>query len=442
MSFFFRKSVRLGGGARANYSQSGVGFSFGVKGLRVSTGSRGTYINMGIGGIRYRQKVGGPYGQQIPEPTRVPSPPPLQNGTPIPNATVDQMVDSNSNEALERLNSAVQQPAYAWIFIASGVVLGLALAVIHPIIFCGTIVFAIFLAFLAHKFDIERKTYSLEYHFDEATRHRWNDIGTAFQALSKSQSLWRILTMDPNYDWKRNAGASALLNRFRATVAQHPANYISCNLTPYCLNIGNQQMFFFPDRIYIYENGKYGAVEYTGLDIQAGSTRFIENETVPSDAQVVGSTWQYLNKNGTPDRRFNNNRQLPIANYGVIEIRSSIGLNVLLHTSSLNAAHQFNTFFHQNHFSTPNSTSNQQARAQQPQRPTQPTPQPTPTCYQILNLSPNCTKEESATKYWQLAMSYHPDKVNTLPNEFKLLAHQKMSEINNAYAELKRIRGW
>lgn len=60
------------------------------------------------------------------------------------------------------------------------------------------------------------------------------------------------------------------------------------------------------------------------------TTRFIEEEAVPKDAEVVGRTWKYVNKSGGPDRRFKNNRELPICLYGEIELRSESGLNTVL----------------------------------------------------------------------------------------------------------------
>ena len=59
-------------------------------------------------------------------------------------------------------------------------------------------------------------------------------------------------------------------------------------------------------------------------------TRFIEGDGVPSDATVVDQTWRFVNKNGGPDRRFNNNVQLPIVNYGVLRFSSANGLNIHL----------------------------------------------------------------------------------------------------------------
>lgn len=454
MPFSFRKSVRLGSGTRMNLSKSGVGFSVGTRGFRVSTGPRGTYINMGTGGIHYRQKIGGPYGAPAPTPGPTPAQTPFvfQTGTPIPNASADELVESTSAAVVERLNSTIQQPAYAGAFIAGGVVGGLVFAAIHPIL--GALVFglALYLASIARNMDNERRTYSLDYKLDEPTRQRWIAMNMAFHELAKSQALWRITTHDPTYDWKRNAGATSLLSRVNSTLAQQPATYIASNLTPYCLHIGNQHIFFFPDRIYIYQNKIYGAVEYGALSINTGQTRFIESDVLPSDAQVVGQTWQYVNKNGGPDRRFNSNRQLPIAAYGVVELQSTTGLNVILHSSSLNAAQQFGALYQQARLQTAQPAYEQQAQRQQPpprphpqqqQRPPAPTPPPPiANCYQVLGLTPACTKEEAAAKYRQLANSYHPDRVNHLAPEFKMLAHQKMTEINNAISELKRLRGW
>lgn len=42
MGFRYRKSINLGGGFRINLSKSGIGYSWGVKGYRVTKTARGT----------------------------------------------------------------------------------------------------------------------------------------------------------------------------------------------------------------------------------------------------------------------------------------------------------------------------------------------------------------------------------------------------------------
>lgn len=68
MGWSFRKS-RSFGPFRINLSGSGLGFSFGVKGVRISSGKRGTYVNLGVNGIHYRQKIGGKTNDSHNHPT-------------------------------------------------------------------------------------------------------------------------------------------------------------------------------------------------------------------------------------------------------------------------------------------------------------------------------------------------------------------------------------
>jgi len=80
---------------------------------------------------------------------------------------------------------------------------------------------------------------------------------------------------------------------------------------------------------------------YKNINYYGDVSRFIESEGVPSDAIVVDYTWRFLNKNGTPDRRFNNNYQIPICNYSVYTFHSSQGLNEKISTSKLNGFDNF-----------------------------------------------------------------------------------------------------
>jgi hypothetical protein len=107
------------------------------------------------------------------------------------------------------------------------------------------------------------------------------------------------------------------------------------------MRLGKQTLYFFPDRILVFEGPEVGAVSYDSVSVVLGQTRFVEENGVPADAQIVDSTWRYVNKNGTPDRRFNNNRELPVVLYSQIRISSPAGLNIALESSNLNKAAAF-----------------------------------------------------------------------------------------------------
>jgi hypothetical protein len=56
--------------------------------------------------------------------------------------------------------------------------------------------------------------------------------------------------------------------------------------------------------------------------------------------------------------------------------------------------------------------------------------------YKILDVSKDASSDEIKTAYRNLIKHYHPDRVATLPREFRELAHEKMVELNIAYEML------
>ena len=57
MGLFFRKRIKLSKLLNLNLSKSGFGFSFGVKGLRISENKNGVYLNAGRNGLYFRKKI-------------------------------------------------------------------------------------------------------------------------------------------------------------------------------------------------------------------------------------------------------------------------------------------------------------------------------------------------------------------------------------------------
>jgi len=125
-----------------------------------------------------------------------------------------------------------------------------------------------------------------------------------------------------------------------ATVALALPPYFVTNIEIPSISAGGIILYLFPDRILVYQGNQVAAIPYQQLLFSAGTTRFIESGIIPSDSTKVGNTWQYVNKNGNPDRRFKNNPQMSIMEYGEIFIRGQ-GLTICLHVSKIEAADTF-----------------------------------------------------------------------------------------------------
>ena len=103
----------------------------------------------------------------------------------------------------------------------------------------------------------------------------------------------------------------------------------------------SELLIILPDKVFFVRKRKVGLIDYSDFRISVSSVRFVETDPVPKDAQVVGQTWQYVNKNGTPDQRYKNNRQIPVCLYGQVFLRSSSGLNVELQISNIQNTRDF-----------------------------------------------------------------------------------------------------
>jgi hypothetical protein len=182
---------------------------------------------------------------------------------------------------------------------------------------------------------------------------------------------------------------------------------------------------------------------YSDLKLDAASTRFIEESVQTSDSKQVGSTWRYVRKDGGPDRRFNNNRELPVMLYGEVYVSSSGGLNLVLHTNNMESASSFAATF--------KAFQNERAHGIAAELPSSSQKALNKQCYEssscpadivqamsVLGIKPGVTLEEVAVAYRHMAQMYHPDKTNGLGPELQQLADERMKEINSAHQEVKQ----
>ncbi|MDD3825642.1 MAG: J domain-containing protein, partial [Anaerolineae bacterium] len=207
------------------------------------------------------------------------------------------------------------------------------------------------------------------------------------------------------------------------------------------IQFDSMQLFFLPDQVYVFQGGRYGAVSYNTLKAGVSSTRFIETETVPSDATVVDRTWRYVRKDGGPDMRFRNNRQIPVVEYGHIELSLQPETTLHLYVSSLERVRQFGDALHDYQRHCRNLAGSAARTDKQPkQRPkakvSNESKDESP--YAILNVSPSASKEEIVAAYRQAAKMWHPDRVAGLAPEFRELAEKRMKAVNAAYETLMR----
>ncbi|MBS0357308.1 MAG: DUF4236 domain-containing protein [Proteobacteria bacterium] len=340
MGFYLRKSISVGP-LRFNLSKSGIGVSTGIKGLRFGIGPRGNYIHMGHSGIYYRATLppSSASRKQSPQPALSP-PPQIPPGTHAPleeieSADISQIVDSSSRELLDELNrKRAKTRLYPVVAIASVVIIGFGISSNWPTWLLAMLAVAGTVGtYAAHARDELEKTVVLFYDFDSDMEATYAQLHSAASQLGSCAAAWHIEASGKVHDRKYHAGASNLVRRKNTFIKKAEPPYVKTNVETIAVNVGRQTLHFFPDRVLIYDTNGVGAVGYPDLRVDVNTTRFVESESVPRDAEVVDRTWKYVNKSGGPDRRFKDNKELPVCRYEEIALSSQTGLNEVLQLS-------------------------------------------------------------------------------------------------------------
>lgn len=340
MGFYLRKSIRLGP-LRFNLSKSGVGISTGITGLRFGVGPRGNYIHMGRNGIYYRATI-----PSSVEPTKPRVHPPSSGNQKVPSGThepleeiesahVSQIVDTSSRELLDELNQKRSKtPLWPLVAAASIAIMGFGIFLRWPIwLLALLLLVGIIGIYVAHARDILNKTVVLLYDFDPEMETAYMELHNAASQLAHCAAVWHIEASGKVRDRKYHAGASDLVRRKNTFIRKTEPPYVKTNVETIAVGVGRQTLYFFPDRVLVYDQDGIGVVGYQTLRIRVITTRFIENEALPRDAEVVDRTWKYVNKSGGPDRRFKDNTELPVCRYEEISLSSSTGLHEVLQVS-------------------------------------------------------------------------------------------------------------
>lgn len=348
MPFYIRKSISAGP-FRFNFSKGGVGVSVGVRGLRIGTGPRGHYIHAGVGGLYYRASLGNagkPKASGL-RPQHFPQISFEQDGVTmvqVDSGDVMLMHDETFSELLDEVNAKSGQvrmsSALLWAPTIVGAIAGLLSG--GP----GLLLAALALPgwAMGRWLDSYRRSTVLYYDLEGDAEAAYKQVAEGFDGLMQCSGKWHIEAGGAVTNltaWKRNAGASHLVKKKPTSLTYELPSVIKSNVSPPALRVGRQVMYFMPDVVLVKDGSRVGAVDYRDLHIRWQDSRFIEDGSVPSDARIVGHTWKHPNKSGGPDRRFKDNRQIPICLYETIHFQSNSGVNELVEFSRTGRAADF-----------------------------------------------------------------------------------------------------
>ena len=176
----------------------------------------------------------------------------------------------------------------------------------------------------------------------ERQQHFFNDMVAAFEKLCGCEKIWFISSEKANTSLKSSAAYS--VERKKTVFAKGCFNHVT---TKFC-----EQVPMFRDLYYSYyiypqfvvkakTPVNFEIIPLDKISISYKPQRFVESAyewNWPKDGQIIERTYQYVNKDGTPDKRYTLNKLVPVYLYGEISVDE---LGLTYHTSKNDVAESF-----------------------------------------------------------------------------------------------------
>lgn len=148
----------------------------------------------------------------------------------------------------------------------------------------------------------------------------------AFERLRTANRIWDVTA--ENLGAQYRSLATAAIERQPVNLGYRALKHLDPSMKAlHFRNANGADVYIFPQIVAVQDDQRgLGLIELTNVHVNYSSTQFFEDETVPPDTDVVGHTWRYTNKDGSRDRRFRENYQIPVVVYGQLDFTSSSGL--------------------------------------------------------------------------------------------------------------------
>ena len=181
-----------------------------------------------------------------------------------------------------------------------------------------------------------------------------DDISIAFDALVKAglalkKSALGVthtseVFLDDYTGRKGFGGANKLVSDASVEIQTAIPRHVEANFSPLCISVDTRNLFFLPHILVVQNGNDVSARSYDAVHLHVSEWN-MQVQHVPAGSEFVGYVWKFMNKGGGPDRRFNNNFQIPVIRTWEVDFAiDSIG-ELHLAFSSRSAVHDFAAAF-------------------------------------------------------------------------------------------------
>ncbi|MCG2611815.1 DUF4236 domain-containing protein [Flavobacterium sp. SM15] len=362
MAWNYRRRIKVIPGVYMNLSKSGVSTSIGVRGASLTFGKSGTYANTSIPGIGLynRQKISNNLNSNNYNPQNIETDILEDN---IFSADVQEITSQNMQGVKEAIITAHEQRrdlkndllkvkatlgSSKLKLTASYVLLyGLIKKEISNNI--KTDIASKKEAIKQIEEQIDNCYVGLEIEFDNEIKVQYDKIVATFRNLITSHKIWDVTSAHAHDRKTTRSAASTVVNKRDVKFGMKSIPDIRSRFEAlYFNNANGADLYIYPNFIVMYSSrSKFAVIGFDEIDFSHSYCRFIESGPIPRDTKVIDKTWFKVNKNGSPDKRFKGNYQIPVVKYGVITLRTKTGLNEEYQFSNYEFTEEFGRAFNE-----------------------------------------------------------------------------------------------
>jgi hypothetical protein len=161
------------------------------------------------------------------------------------------------------------------------------------------------------------------YTLDPAAERRLAEIAEALSELRACSQVWmyRVQKNEGRLNWKYNAGDTFKVAWLPMAIFNRAIPNVETNVRVNGITHRSQAVYFLPEKALVIDGGLVKNVPYPEMQVAVDSLEYVESEGhVYRDSQVVDHRWKFINRDGSQDRRFKDNLELPVVRCGILSL--------------------------------------------------------------------------------------------------------------------------
>lgn len=176
----------------------------------------------------------------------------------------------------------------------------------------------------------------------------WLNCIDAFTELIKSEKVWDLTFAENTDSIRQRTIAKTSLKRSTIDYKRKEIEFIKSDLDYLFLpNTNGPDIYIYPTFLIFYKDREdFGIFDLKDINAVFEASSYIEEEEVPKDTETISHTWKKSNKDGSMDKRYKGNYQIPVVKYGQVLFETDSGLQECFMFSNYEAVVEFSNSYH------------------------------------------------------------------------------------------------